>query len=113
MPGMTEAERAAIRRERLTMSMVEIARKHTITRQRVHQILNEQPNEQQRLIEAALGIDVYEEPPVVVEDLSADAVGTNVVRFRSKRLKHLENIEVPLCGSSAILLVAVPLAHSQ
>lgn len=57
---MTEAQKDVIRADRLTMSAVEVALKHSITRQRVYQILAQKPDEAKRLLERDFGLDTYE-----------------------------------------------------
>jgi lambda repressor-like predicted transcriptional regulator len=88
--GMSESQKDAIRLDRQTMSGAAVSLKHGCTRQRVHQILQEPRNEARRVIEDAMGIEPYVDPPPV--EILAEPVSDVVVRFRCKRHKKFEDL---------------------
>jgi hypothetical protein len=89
--GLTESQKDAIRRDRQTMSGADVARKHSITRQRVHQIMGEPPNEAKRAAEIEMGLEPYTEPEPEPET-EPGPVSNRIVLFRPKRLKKLEDL---------------------
>ncbi len=55
--GMTEAQADQIRADRQTMKAVDVARKHSVTRQTVYNIMAKAPNEEKRALEIAMGVE--------------------------------------------------------